>query len=195
MRWLVMAAVVLLTAAPLSAQVTVQLPSYHYFAIGASALVPDRGAAYLGGVGSARFGRNAFGPPLVPGNRATSRQLGTAGVSVSAWIHDFRAMDEALLKQAAASREARPAPPGPRVAPNDPLPQSLEAIARAHAAADAKLQQEAAEYLARGLRAEASGKPGVAKIYYRMAHRRAKGQLKAEAEARLREVGGSGAGK
>jgi hypothetical protein len=183
-------AAVVLTAAPLAAQqppATVQLPTLHHFALGTSVLVPDRGAAYLGGVGSARFGRNAFGLPLVPGsNRATSRQLGAAGVSVSAWIHDFPAMDEALLQQAAAAREARPDPPGPRIPPDDPLPQSLEAIARAHAAADAKLQREAADYLARGLRAEASGKPGLAKIYYRMAHRRASGDLKAEAKARLR---------
>ena len=53
------------------------------------------------------------------------------------------------------------------------------------AARQATRAEEADTFFARGQKAEADGKPGVAKIYYQMALRRAAGDLKQQAQARL----------
>jgi hypothetical protein len=82
------------------AQGTVQLPTYRFFTVDTAVLVPDRGSAYLGGINRAQSGMNEFGSPLSPfRNRAFGSQRSASGVSVSAYIHDFEAMEEELLRQ------------------------------------------------------------------------------------------------
>ena len=49
---------------------------------------------------------------------------------------------------------------------------------------------EAESYFSQGRQAETDGKPGVAKIYYQMAARRASGDLKQQVQARLDALGG-----
>ena len=49
---------------------------------------------------------------------------------------------------------------------------------------------EAEKFFERGRQAEADGKPNVARIYYQMAVRRASGDLKKQALARLEAVAG-----
>ena len=58
------------------------------------------------------------------------------------------------------------------------------------AARQATRADEADSFFARGQRAEADGKPNVAKIYYQMAARRATGDLKQQVQARLDAVSG-----
>ncbi len=62
---------------------------------------------------------------------------------------------------------------------------SVEEIQRRNELAKATRKSEAAEYLAKGQRAEADGKLGVAKVYYQMAARRAEGELRDQIAARL----------
>ncbi|MEZ6110141.1 MAG: hypothetical protein R3C99_03880 [Pirellulaceae bacterium] len=90
----------------------VQLPTYSQFGVQTSALVPDGGAAYLGGVrrsaiGSVSRGLPGGGPLFK--NRAIGRSDSATGVSVHATIIDLRELDEAVLAEAAARRQAREA--------------------------------------------------------------------------------------
>lgn len=78
-----------------SQQVVVQQPQFQQFTTPSTVLVPDRGATGLGGVGSSARGRTTYGP--VPLNTARSGGTSASRVQVRAWVHDFRAMDEAIL--------------------------------------------------------------------------------------------------
>ena len=60
---------------------------------------------------------------------------------------------------------------------------------RQQAAEDSTAQAEARQYCDQARAAEAAGKPGVAKIYYQMAARRAGGALKTEILSELRRLG------
>lgn len=75
---------------------TVQLPTFQRFSMTTSVLVPDQGGVYAGGSGRAA--------------RSGSRRLGGSGVSaggvtVTAFIHDFEALDAAVLERGQRLRE------------------------------------------------------------------------------------------
>jgi hypothetical protein len=201
---------VVLVVAPAAAQqpgTAVQLPTYSFFGTGTSVSVPDRGAAYMGGIKRAASGLNEFGTPLlkVPGfrNRAMGMERSSMGTSVGVYIHDFEAMEEALLggppssvaamtpRPAGSAYALRPRVAGgtaalsPRVGP--PEPTLAEVRSQQHQEQLTR-EEEAADFYRRGREAEAAGKRGVAKIYYQMAARRAAGDLKREIVARLDEV-------
>jgi hypothetical protein len=67
----------------------------------------------------------------------------------------------------------------------------LEQVRRQNQLAAAKRAEEAADLFAEGRRAESEGKANVAKIYYRMAARQARGELLDEIAARLAIVSGT----
>jgi hypothetical protein len=201
---------------------TVQLPTYSFATVGTTVMVPDRGAAYLGGINRSASGRNEYGIPglALPGlqNRSIGQNVGASSMFVTATIHDFDAMDQALLNTPSPNDFSRTAPDFPRGLPS-PVPMFAapvvprdvvnlagnwrqEAAAPAapvnNAAAEeadrtarhANRSQEAENYFARGQQAEADGKPNVAKIYYQMAARRASGDFKQQVQARLDVVTG-----
>jgi hypothetical protein len=94
-------------------QITVQQPQQQVFEVGTVVSVPDRGSAFLGGVRSAASGRNsAFG---IPGNVGAGGTISGATSSVHVTIHDFEAMDAALLREA-EQKQARTAAKKPRSA-------------------------------------------------------------------------------
>lgn len=62
---------------------------------------------------------------------------------------------------------------------------SVEEIRQSNALAQQKRNTEAIEFFEKGQEAESAGKLGAAKIYFRMASRRAKGEFRQEALARL----------
>ncbi|MEM9826069.1 MAG: hypothetical protein AAF958_05745 [Planctomycetota bacterium] len=75
---------------------TVQLPSFSFFSYSGSALVPDSGGAYLGGVGRSQMGSatTGFGPFR---NRAFGVSASSSHLSVHAQIIDLEEMDRRLL--------------------------------------------------------------------------------------------------
>jgi hypothetical protein len=78
---------------------TVQLPSFNFFSISTTVLVPDRGSVYIGG-------DNAGGAALFEGGagigqRSFGTSIGGGGMSVGVQVHDLRAMDRQLLDEAA----------------------------------------------------------------------------------------------
>jgi hypothetical protein len=167
----------------------VQLPTFQSFSTDSSVLVPDHGTASLGGVTRSSTGANQFGPIFFPGNRSLGGQVGTAGVNVSAKIHDFERMDAALLSgtQQVPAQDPLPGMTGAGANGSGPAgpPASVADLAVRKAALDAAGQAEADALLKRGLKAQAEGKSGAAKIYLQMAAKRATGNLKTQILAAL----------
>ena len=186
---------------------TVQLPTFRFFTVLTSVSVPDSGGATLGGLKSARDSSSTrgFGPLR---NRALASERAGGGMSVHATIIDHKALDDALLAEAAAVRGTtgldptvakaellsrhidRAESPPPLVFESSahvPL-ESVAAIKQRNAAAAEARSSEAAEYFAKAQQAEADAKPGVAKIYYQMVLRRDSGELKQLAQGRLQAL-------
>jgi hypothetical protein len=177
---------------------SVQLPTFSYFGIGTSVSVPDRGSASLGGVSRAQGDLSQFGAPLLPfGNRSMGSSRGASGAQVSVWIHDFEAMDEALLSQSSYYQNyvnsLRPRKPdgwpsnlaGVQGDSGGLPAPSVEDIRRQRAEQQEVRANEAVTFFERGRKAEQEGKVNVARIYYQMVARRASGDLKDQALARL----------
>ena len=200
---------------PISAQ-TVQLPTFSFFSVSTTVSVPDNGGAFMGGINRVATGRNEFGVPglAFPGfqNRSIGQDMSASNVWATATIHDFDAMDQAILNSPSPNDFAHEGtsrwntnlnlPAVPRIAPAIQLdavnlagnwraePSAVPAsnIAAEEAARDtrrAARSSEADSYFARGQQAEADGKPSVAKIYYQMAAARASGDFKQQVQARL----------
>jgi hypothetical protein len=191
----------------------VQLPTFSFFSVGTSVLVPDRGSTHLGGIGRASSGSTQFGVPglgKLPyagrlfNNRGIGSQVGASNMRVSVQIHDFEAMEEQLLGGSPSSFAARQPAPGQAAAlgrvllPRQPggaidwtaaaSPQPAMSVddAREHRAREQlNRRDEASEFLTRAERAEAEGKANVARIYYEMALRRADDDAKDLIAARL----------
>jgi hypothetical protein len=182
----VLLAILLTTASAARAQV-VQLPTFQFFSIDTSVMVPDQGTASLGGVNRSSTGSNQFGSPFFPSNRSYGSQTAAAGMSVSVKIHDFEAMDAALLggTPEGAGRAGRDGVvAGNPAGGSGPLASVAELAAR-KATTQAAEQAEAEQLLERGLKAQAEGKPGVAKVYLQMAAKRSTGKLKQQVLAAL----------
>jgi len=208
----------------LAQQTTLQLPTFSYFTTSTTVSVPDCGGVLMGGIDRARSGSSEFGVPMLgqmpfAGPLFGNRSIGSERSAMSNWvtvqIHDFAAIDEALLGQPSSGRVAGLRPPGGAVAGSGRTlqqrypgagsswvlapgataakpPAASVAQSRAQRAAEqATRQDEALNYFQRGRKAEAEGKSGVAKIYYQMAARRATGELKNQVLARLEVVGGT----
>ncbi len=92
-------------------QVVVQQPEFRQFAVPTTVLVPDRGAALLGGTSGAGRGQSIYGP--VPMARAGAVGTGSSSVQVRAYVHDFQAMDAKLLgrEPSAPTVSTQPRPP------------------------------------------------------------------------------------
>ncbi len=181
---------------------TVQLPSFSFFSVDTTVSVPDGGSTYLGGVNRASSGSNQFGAaPFMPfTNRSIGSQQSASSMRVSAYIHDFQAMDEYLLNQPTAFNRGLSQPQvqvagaiGKRVEDARAAPAGRPALDVAGLRAQ-RLQEEQARssesagLLERGQAAEAAGKLKVARLYYQMAYRKAEGDAKAQALARLEAI-------
>ncbi len=182
-----------LCAQPAAAQqngVVVQLPSFSVFSVSTTVSVPVSargfGRVLAGGNSFAAAGRNEFGAPFFRGQNAIGLERRSANVWVSAQVHDLHAQDQYLLRPEllAARKERREqiARAGraaeSQAGQSDRAIRSVAAIRRERDAKTAAKQREAIALLKRGQRAASAGKPGVARIYYQMAARRADGALK-----------------
>ncbi len=188
-------ALVLTGLAPVGARAqqatAVQLPTYSYFGTSTTVSVPDRGRTYMGGINRASSGSNQYRSPLLPfspfKNRSIGSSRGASSTSVSVHIHDFQAMDEYLLNRPTAFSAGRTDPWARRLAEAQQSPNIRPAPDPKLAAAQKEQSKraEAVTFFERGVKAEAAGKANVARIYYQMASRRATGDLKQRAIARL----------
>jgi hypothetical protein len=215
--WLTLVSVVL-TTIPAAAQNAVQLPTLSSFRTNTTVSVPDRGSVYTGGINRAADGRSEFGAPLLPfRNRSIGSERSASSVWTSVYIHDFQAMDEALLSQARGSTYASSQPQRLESSPalaagtqpflgqpqgtptawraeltpqptTGPLSKSVAQLRADRAGEQQARIAEAERLFERGKNAEATGKLNVAKIYYQQASRRAQGPLQQQILAQLRLV-------
>lgn len=129
-------------------------------------------------------GSSSYGP--FPANRAFGTGASAGGMSVHVTIHDFDAMDAAVLRQAGMSpAQIDGLKLGVGQKDANTTAGSVADVRREQVAAVDKQQQEAADYYQRGQSAEAEGKANVAKIFYQMAARRASGEMKSEIQRHL----------
>jgi len=169
---------------------TVQLPTVQRFSVTTSALVPDRGSAYLGGVNSSYQSSSQRGTPFFPSSRNRSGGATASGVSVSAYIHDFEEMDAAVLAKARRLRAGQPRQASQVCRPqrtSNPMSRDSEMRAITHAKERAQLAYAKESYdLAQKLIAK--GKVAPARSLLRNAHKRGDAKLKLRIEQQLAEL-------
>jgi hypothetical protein len=123
---LILAIAVVTASRPCGAQqVVVQQPAFQQFAAPTTVLVPDRGEAFLGGTRGGFRARDVQGP--IPLGSARAGGAGASSVSTRVSVHDFRAMDEALLRGSEADRNGpglSRAAPKPAAAPVAQAPRA-----------------------------------------------------------------------
>jgi hypothetical protein len=168
----------------------VQLPTFSHFGVSTTVEVPDSGGGLAGGVDRSASGGNEVGGPLSPWrNSAIGSQQGTSCMHLAATIHDFQAMDEALLAQGRGLGRTpgiAPARENPLAsAGKDSAPVPLAEIRAQRRQKELAERAEWEELLAQGARAADAGKLGAARAYYKMVLRRASADLQKEAAARL----------
>ena len=159
--WLSLFTVATMTAPVAAQQVTVQQPAVQTFGVGTSVSVPDRGRMYLGGVSSGRSARSTYGP-LRSGTSLGSEYSGSS-MSVGVYIHDLRAMDEALLALGGGAR------PADNAWEQRLTERRASSPASAVASRSDTLAARLANFEALAQRAEERGKPAVALVYWRLA--------------------------
>lgn len=152
MRSLIAAIVVLSHIAAVQAQqVSVQQPVVSTNSAGTTVSVPDRGSALLGGVSSSQSARSMYGPLRSESSFGLSRSA--SSMSTSVYIHDLRAMDEALLNSV----------------PDSPSPSAIRGGSRMQPAETVSPAEKATKFERLALQAEAAGKPGLAKLHWQVA--------------------------
>lgn len=156
--------------------IVVQQPEFRFTTAATTVMVPDRGEVLLGGVNRAQDSRSQFGVPIlgkIPvlgrpfNNVGIGQSRGASTMSVRAYIHDFEAMDEAILAEAARRRGGAPIE-GLSRSRSDRAVQSVAAIERQREAEEDDQRFEADNLLAKAQACEAKGQPGVAKLFYNM---------------------------
>lgn len=197
----------------------VQLPTFNIFTVSTTVSAPDSGGAYLGGVRRSREGSVSRGVPglgklpflsRLGKNRSIGKETSHSYLSVHPTIIDTAEMDAAVLGLAAARRrELSPdeaivirkageisehvataaAEPSLRLSANGGAP-SVAAIRRHNAMASREKNGEISRLLAKAESLEAQGKKSVAKIYFQMALRRAKGEMKQQIAQRIQALKG-----
>jgi hypothetical protein len=161
-------------------QQTVQLPTFHYFGVQTTVVVPHRGSIPLGGVsygGSTRTRFDRVGP-----NYGYGQFHETLGLSMSATIIDHDEMDRALLSEAARKRGAKFDVLGRPVDDDQPMARQSLAPVRID---QHRERVGGAVYLRRGREAEVKRQPELARVFYRRAAKLGNAVEKQTAEERL----------
>lgn len=198
--------------APAVSGQTIQLPTFHYFTVATTVVVPDRGGMLVGGVDRASYGSSTFGVPGlgdVPGagrlfkNRGIGSEIRTSRLFAGATIMDLDELDRAVLAEAEARRGAEATDPAVarkaaflsrNIARSDksllvaPPAAAARGPNREPAPATRNVDTEAREAFRLAQEAEAQGHLATARVNYKRAALLAQGKLREEAQARLAAV-------
>ncbi|MGI8982012.1 MAG: hypothetical protein ACR2FY_22495 [Pirellulaceae bacterium] len=178
---------------------TVQLPTFSFFTVNTSVSVPDSGGTYLGGLLRGRDSSSTRGIGLLA-NRGIGSERSAGGMSVRAWIHDFRKLDEALLAEAAGKgREADPAAlkgvalagsleTGGRSPGSEAPLLSVADIRRQNDQQDQAQREAALAYFTKAEEYRTAGKLGLANLNYQRAAARDAGKVKEAALKRIAQL-------
>lgn len=150
----------LVAASAQAQQIAVQQPVVERFSVGTTVSVPDHGSMLLGSVGSAASGRNIAGP--FRSGYGIGREARHSSMTAHVYIHDFAAMDAALLNEPAENSTS------------SIEPRVRARLSRSSEVRDVALQPQSRTDAAReserlAKEAESRGKPGVAKLHWQRA--------------------------
>lgn len=175
---------------------TIQQPVFGVTSVSTTVSVPDRGSALLGSISRAADSRRTYGfGPFRPGSNRGSDRSHTS-LSTSVFIHDLRAMDEAILNGTTDGNGAAHITGHPPLRQTDHREYSLRGLTsarrndavretyslNAQAVPPAQftpaestpaepVESKADRYLRLGREAVAAGKLSVAKLHFRAAER------------------------
>ena len=178
---------------PCLAQV-VQLPTYRSFSVRTTVSVPDSGAGFAAGAGTAahpwRTSGHALPWRVAGGDLALGARQQASGVSVRASVIDQQEMEARLRGSGDTISEPTNCYGSQvgRVRLDAVAASSVEELQRQRAASLQARDAETADWLQRAAAAENEGKLGVARIYYQMVIRRDSGPSGQQARARLRSL-------
>ena len=155
-----------------------QLPTYHQSSLTTSLLVPDRGSTYAGG-------RAQHSQRSTLGYRAGSSSA--SGVQVSVYVHDFAALDDAILRQYQTTRRRTQAPASETTTPRwrSPADARVSDVRRRSQLKQRQRDARAMSDYALALRLLKKGKPAAAQTMFRNALRRAEEPLRSAIEDQL----------
>jgi hypothetical protein len=162
-------------------QQTVQLPTFHYFGVQTTVVVPTRGTIPLGSVTRSGQMRTPFDRVGSSFNMVRD----SAGLSMGVTVIDNAEIDRKLLAEAARRRGAKV----------DVLGRPVEdAAIEASSVSPQRLDRPREHvrdnvYLRRGRDAELAGQPELAKVFYRRAVKLGNATEKRVAEERLAALG------
>ncbi len=159
----------------LSAQ-TIQQPVVRTFGATTTLSVPDRGTAFIGGVGQSAYGRRNAGFGPLRGSSSIGRETSGGSLTTTVTIHDFQAMDEYLLRS--ASEHSSPNRSLQGVAGNA-FEQLTDSDVRSipmsstlrRPAEQLSTSSRADRFFQLGLAAESRGQTGVARLHFQTAVR------------------------
>lgn len=158
-------------------QQSVQLPTFHYFGVQTTVVVPAQGTIPLGSVTRAGQRRTRF--DRVGSSFGTT--IDTGGLSMGVTVIDHHELDRRLLAEAARRRGANVDVLGRTVEKDLGVPQPLHPPILSP-----PREKVAAEvYLRRGRNAELAGQTEIAKVFYRRAAKLGNAVEKRAAEDRL----------
>ena len=200
---------------PLTAfgQGAIQLPTFEYTAVITTVQVPDRGSAYLGGVGRARSGQVSRGLPLgvgpLAGGSGIGRSTHVGNLQSKATIIHHAELDQAILGQDPPKRAARSGVDkraeyllrhvgrphtarGRAGSSASSASMSVDEIRRHNQMADRQQAKVAERLFRKGQQAAAAGKLVSAKSYFRMAARQSSGMLRKKSLTRLTALSRNG---
>ncbi|MEX0642734.1 MAG: hypothetical protein WD468_08545 [Pirellulales bacterium] len=185
----------MMASAPSATAQVVQLPTFEFFGVSTTVLVPDRGGLNAAGVGRSRRSSARRGFPVGPAAGDLFASRGAGGVGVTATVHDLDAMDRALLGNGpraplAKANQQRPhakvlAERGPASSSAERGAESLASIRAARSIAGGTASAEARKFFQQAEEARNEGGAALARMYYQMAARRATGELSGKIAARL----------
>lgn len=150
-------------AAQIIHQQTVQLPTFHYFGVSTTVVVPTRGTIALGGVTRSGVMRTPF--DKVGPSYGLGRSSNVGSLQIGATVIDHAQIDRQLLAEAARRRGAK----------EDVLGRPV-------------VHEQDEVNLRRAQAAEATGQPEVAKVFYRRVAKFGSLQQRLAAESKLAEL-------
>ena len=178
---------------------TIQLPRFGFQTTTTTVTAPDRGTVLLGGIKTLRESRNENGVPILGKlpfvgrgfrNVGIGREVGSQMTTVTPYIHDFQAMERELLGSSPRLSSARRSTLNVAShSARDVARQQFAQVERprrdtiANSAAELRDQSggeqaEAELYFTKARDAYRSNKISTARIYLRMAAKRATGDLR-----------------
>ena len=171
------------------ANITLQLPAFSQFGVDTTVIVPDGGAASLGGNSAAAMDSRRFGPASPTRSFGAGRRASQA--QVTARIHDPEQADAALRAAArahAGGAQVKASDATVGRMPDGAAAKSVAELSRQRDQDEAARDLHARVLFEKGRRAQQAGQSSLAATYYRTSAAQASPELRKEIGAQQRTL-------